>query len=264
MSFFTPFAFIKQEAAAVASWTPEDLSNLYIWWRADTGITTSGTNVTSWASKAGVISRTVTQEVGTTNSVYNSSNSSFNNKATVLFPSDFTGGLGFNDTSSGLPADGNATISVCFIMSPLTATTSGYKLMGGFTSTGGGNAELSPGVSFPSAANEYGTYVFTGGQQGSGVQVTNGPPAQFLIADISNQNLKIYPNSITAVDKGAVSVKSNGFAACQWSIGGYTQGGSIFGGAGFYGEIMEMIVTSGSRWTPQDLSDLSNYVSTYY
>jgi len=265
MSFFTPFAFIKQDIIAPpADWSPANLSNLYIWWRAEAGITTSGTNVTSWASKAGVISRTLTQEVGTSNTVYNASNSSFNNKATVLFPSNFNGGLGFTDVASGLNGTSNATVGVCFIMSPLTATASGYKLMGGFTSTGGGFAELSPGVSFPSAANEYGAYVFTGGQQGSGVSVTNGPPAQFLIADLSNQNLKIYPNSTTAVDKGTVGVNGNGFSTCQWSLGGYTQGGSIFGGAGFYGEIMEMIVTSGTRWTSQDLSDLSNYVSTYY
>jgi hypothetical protein len=261
---FTPFAFIKQEIIAPAAWSPADLSNLHCWWRADTGITTSGTNVTSWASKAGTVSRTLTQEVGTTNSVYNSSNSSFNNKATVLFPSNFNGGLGFYDTSSGLNGTSNATVAVCFIMSPLTATASGYKLMGGFTSTGGSFAELSPGVSFPTGANEYGAYVFNGGQRPSGVSVTNGPPAQFLIADLSNENLKIYPNSTTAVDEGTVSVNGNGFSTCQWSLGGYTQNGSFFGGAGFYGEIMEMIVTSGSRWTAQDLSDLSNYVSTYY
>jgi hypothetical protein len=262
---FTPFAFIKQEIIAPAAWSPADLSNLHCWWRADTGITTSGTNVTSWASKAGTVSRTLTQEVGTTNSVYNSSNSSFNNKATVLFPSNFNGGLGFYDTSSGLAGNANATVAVCFIMSPLTATSgASYKLMGGFTSTGGSSAELSPGVSFPSAANQYGAYVFTGGQQGSGVQTVNGPPAQFLIADLSNQTLKIYPNSTTAVDKGSVNVASTGFSTCQWSLGGYTQNGSIFSNAGFYGEIMEMIVTSGTRWTSQDLSDLSNYVSTYY
>jgi hypothetical protein len=264
---FTPFAFIKSTAVAPPpiTWTPADLSNLHVWWRADTGITTSGTNVTSWASKAGVISRTLTQEVGTSNTVYNSSNSSFNNKATVLFPSNFNGGLGFTDTNSGLNGTSNATVAVCFIMSPLTATApAAYRLMGGFTSTGGAFAELSPGVSFPSAANQYGSYVFTGGQQGSGVQVVNGPPAQFLIADLSNTNLKIYPNSTTAVDKGSVGVAGTGFSTCQWSLGGYTQGGSIFGGAGFYGEIMEMIVTSGTRWTAQDLSDLANYVSVYY
>jgi hypothetical protein len=250
------------QTAPPSVWTPEDLSNLYIWWRADTGITTSGTNVTSWASKAGVISRTLTQEVGTSNTVYNSSNSSFNNKATVLFPSDFNGGLGLTDSSSGLGAN-NSTIAICFIMSPQTSEASGYKLMGGLTSTGGTFAELVPGVSFPSAPNKYGAYVFTGGQFGTDTSVTNGG-AQFLIADISNRDLVVYPNSTTPNGFGDVGVAAAGFSTCQWSLGGYTQGGSIFSGAGFYGEIMEMIVTSGSRWTAQDLSDLSNYVSTYY
>jgi hypothetical protein len=267
MSFFTPFAFIKQEVVAPPpiTWTPEDLSNLYCWWRADTGITTSGTNVTSWASKAGTVSRTLSQRAGTTATVYNSSNSSFNNKSTVLFPSNFNGCLGFNDSNSGLPGNANATVGICIIMSPLTATApAAYRLVGGLSSTGGGFAEMCPTVSTPSGANTYGTYLFTGGQKNTSVQVVNGG-AQFLLGDISNQDLRIYPNSTTSTDIGSTSLASTGFSTCVWSLGGYAEGAnSFFGNAGFYGEIMEMIVTSGTRWTSQDLSDLANYVSVYY
>jgi hypothetical protein len=244
---------------APALWTPADLSNLYVWWRADEGITTSGTNVTSWTSKAGVISRTLTQEGGTTNSVYNSSNSSFNNKATVLFPSNLNGVLGYYDTSSGLGGQ-TTTLSVCFIMSPLGLPAGGYRMLGGFASTGGSFMEFMPAVSVPSSADQYSGYFFTGGQQTSGVSATNGPPAQFMIADLSNQDLKIYPNSTTPVNIGFLSVAATGFTTCQWALGGYIGGG----GLGFYGEIMEMIVTTGTRWTAQDVSDLSNYVNTYY
>jgi hypothetical protein len=265
MSFFTPFAFVNQQitVAPAPSWTPGDLSNLYIWWRADTGITTSGTNVTSWASKAGTISRTLSQVAGTTNSVYNSSNSSFNNKATVLFPSNLNGCLNFDDTSSGLPGNANATIGICIIMSPQTSPATGYRLVGGLSSTGGTFAEMCPTVSTPSGANDYGAYTFTGGQKNSGIQVVNGG-AQFLLSDISNQDLRIYPNSTTVVNMGGTGLASTGFSQCNWSLGGYAQGGSYFGGGGFYGEIMEMIVTTGTRWTSTDLSDLSDYVNTYY
>jgi hypothetical protein len=265
MSFFTPFAFIKQEATAPAppSWTPADLTNLYIWWSADTGITTSGTNVTSWASKAGVISRTLTQVAGASNTVYSASDSSFNNKPTVTFPSNKNGGLYFYDTSSGLPGNASLDLSVCFIMSPV-APTSGYALMGGFTSTGGNYAELVPCTSVPSDPGNYAGYVFTGGQRSTGITVTNGG-AQFLIVDYSNSNLKIYPNSTTAYDAGSTAAASTGFSQCVWSLGGYADnGGGLFGGGSFPGKIMEMIVTSGSRWTSQELSDLSNYVNTYY
>ena len=249
---------------APALWTPEDLSNLYCWWRADTGITTSGTNVTSWASKAGVISRTLSQRAGTTATVYNSSNSSFNNKATVLFPSNTNGCLGFNDSNSGLPGNNTQTVSVCIIFSPQTSPATGYRLMGGFASTGGTFAELVPTVSVPSSANKYSTYVFTGGQKTTDITVTNGG-SQFIISDYSNTNLIIYPNSTTGVDVGSAALAAPGLSTCVWSLGGYAEGvNSFFGGAGFYGEIMEMIITSGSRWTAQDVSDLSNYVSTYY
>jgi hypothetical protein len=249
--------------AAPSLWTPADLSNLYIWWSADTGITTSGTNVTSWVSKAGVISRTLTQVAGTTATVYNSSDSSFNNKPTVTFPSNKNGCLSFYDTNSGLANDASLTVSVCFIMSP-EAPTSGYALMGGFTSTGGAYGELVPATSVTGNPGYYSTYVFTGGQRATDTLMVNGG-AQFIISDYSNTDLKIYPNSTTAYEAGTTSLAAAGLSNCVWSLGGYgDSGGGFFGGAGYSGKIMEMIITTGTRWTAQDLSDLSNYVNTYY
>jgi hypothetical protein len=245
---------------APALWTPEDLSNLYCWWRADTGITTSGTNVTSWASKAGAVSRTLVQAGGSTNSVYNSADSSFNNQATIEFPSNRNGCLTIGDVSSSL----SQISAVCFIFSPLGLPRAGYDLMGGFTSTGGASGEIAIGPSTNAFNNEYSAYTFTGGQKTSGVASTNGGK-QFMIGDFSGTagNIIFYPNSTTGVstDTTVSSLNPN----VRYSAGGYGEPGNTFAGTiGFYGKIMEMIITTGTRWTAQDVSDLSNYVSTYY
>ena len=258
---FTPFAFVKSPVAPAPppiTWTPADLSNLHVWFRADTGITTSGTNVTSWASKAGV-SRTLSQAAGATNSVYNSADSSFNNRATVLFPSDLNGCLTLGTvTSSGL----TQTTAICFIFSPLGLPAGGYQLLGGLTSTGGAGGELVPGPSTNAFPNEYSAYSFPGGQKTSGVASTNGGK-QFMIIDFSSSDdiLIFYPNSTTGVTT-STSISTLGNA--RYSIGGYGQPGGFAGGIGFYGKIMEMIITTGTRWTAGDVSNLSSYVNAYY
>ena len=262
MSFFTPFAFVNQQitVAPAPSWTPEDLSNLYCWWRADTGITTSGSNVTSWASKAGTVSRTLIQANFTTNTVYNSADSSFNNKATVEFPSDRNGCLTIGDTSSSL----SQITAVCIIFSPLGLPRSGYDLAGGLTSTDGASGEIVIGPSTSAFNNEYSAYTYTGGQKTSGVASTNGGK-QFMIGDFSGTagDIIFYPNSTTGVSTNTVVANLNPLA--RYSIGGYgAPPNNIAGGIGFHGKIMEMIITTGTRWTSQDVSDLSNYVSTYY
>jgi len=257
---FTPFAFVKSTAVVPPpiTWTPADLSNLHVWFRADTGITTSGTNVTSWASKAGA-SLTLSQAAGATDSVYNSADSSFNNEPTVTFPSNLNGCLTLGTvTSSGL----TQTTAVCFIFSPLGLPAGGYQLLGGLTSTGGSGGEIVPGPSTNAFPNEYSAYTFNGGQKTSGVASSNGGK-QFMIADFSNSdnNLIFYPNSTTGVTTGT---SVNTLENVRYSIGGYGQPGGFASGIGFNGKIMEMIITTGTRWTAQDVSDLASYVSAYY
>ena len=49
MSLFKPFGFYTTKVTEVApAWAPSDFSNIQYWWRADLGITESGTGVSQW------------------------------------------------------------------------------------------------------------------------------------------------------------------------------------------------------------------------
>lgn len=43
----------KVPAAAAAGWAPTDLSGLYGWWKKDTGLTLTGSDVDAWADQSG-------------------------------------------------------------------------------------------------------------------------------------------------------------------------------------------------------------------
>ena len=49
MPIFAPFSYLANPIVPPApAWDPSDFTNVQYWWRADLGITTSGTGVSQW------------------------------------------------------------------------------------------------------------------------------------------------------------------------------------------------------------------------
>tara|TARA_R110000787_G_scaffold129549_1_gene241367 strand:- start:785 stop:1585 length:801 start_codon:yes stop_codon:yes gene_type:complete len=48
MPIFAPFSYLKNPIASTAAWDPSQFTNAQYWWRADLGVTTTGTGVSDW------------------------------------------------------------------------------------------------------------------------------------------------------------------------------------------------------------------------
>ena len=52
MPIFAPFGYIKNpDIEPTPPWAPSDFTNVQYWWRADLGVTTTGTDVTNWVDQ---------------------------------------------------------------------------------------------------------------------------------------------------------------------------------------------------------------------
>lgn len=51
MPIFAPFGFMEQKDEVVPAWTPASFTNAQYWWRADLGVTTTGTGVSAWVDQ---------------------------------------------------------------------------------------------------------------------------------------------------------------------------------------------------------------------
>lgn len=77
------FRGIGGSSAAASLGVPADIDNLHSWWRADTGITTEGGAVSTWAPRVGSFS--LTQGTGSAQPTHITSNAAFNNQPSVSF-----------------------------------------------------------------------------------------------------------------------------------------------------------------------------------
>jgi len=81
------------------AWTPAQMTNLNDWWRADTGLTLTGTDVDSWEGYNGQIFSPKTPALKAT---YSSSDSNWNNQASITInPTNSGSNAGYQVYTSG-------------------------------------------------------------------------------------------------------------------------------------------------------------------
>ena len=83
----------KEEAPAPPSWSPAEMNNLFDWWRADTGLTLTGSDVDSWEGYNG----NILQPYNTARkAIYSGSSTVWNSQPSVIFnPNNNTDQVGY-------------------------------------------------------------------------------------------------------------------------------------------------------------------------
>ena len=100
MPIFAPFSYLANPIVPVPTWAPSDFTNVQYWWRADLGVTTTGTGVSDWEDQINgftmVQGTDSKRPTATTSANLNGADVlSFNGTSDVLYtatsPASFTG-----------------------------------------------------------------------------------------------------------------------------------------------------------------------------
>jgi hypothetical protein len=233
---FTPFSFIKTEAAAPSGWTPADFANITYWWYSDFGISETSNEVQSWTDA--IDGAVLIKEIGT-GMTYNASDSQFNNKPSVYQSRTLATLL--NDLLPAWNTTDDRTI--IFVGQPESAGGGVYNMWGGCTSTGGAASEQVPFVSQPAVADKIGTYLFPDGARSTTINTDyNTLIWQAAAYDSSAGTLRQYYNSpdhFTPIDSSlAINPDKD---PLRFEIGGYENTSAL----NFKGYILEAILIKG-------------------
>jgi hypothetical protein len=149
MSFFTPFAFVKQATPAF-TWTPAQFNGAAYWWRADQGVALSGATVTSWTD---INTGLVLTGAGTP--TFSSAIAGMNNQPGIYFDSSD------RLTKNSLANPQNSTTDSLVFWAVIDTGTNGlggYQMV--FGAAVGGTGEWVLEKNNPSFANSYTNYFF--------------------------------------------------------------------------------------------------------
>ena len=250
----TPFAFMASQAP---SWTPYDFANITHYWRSDSGITLSGTDVQTWTDVLSSLALNVWSTA--TYPAYNATDASYNNKPTIEF-NGTSDALGASATSGYLATD---SMTILVIHAPVKTGASQYQMLAGDSI---GFMEMMMNSSLPGAADILGAYKFNmGGSNGvvsTGLSYTSGDLIwQGAAIDHATTTFYQWVNSGTPVS----SIGGQGASATKDPfhpvVGSYGAPGA---GIGLYypGKIMEFMFIKGVP-SPTEFSDFNTYVNTF-
>ena len=255
--------FMSQSVAP--TWTPADFAGLKYYFTAGAGITLSGDYVTTWTDQVSSVALTATTANNSYRPLYSASVSIANNKPALYFTNT---GAPYQRLQNLLTSTGIANsddFTVIGIIIPTTSGVANYQVYGG-TGAGGVNYETAMETANPTVADEFAVYVSPGGSPStiqSGVAINSGVPNWHAVTyKSSNGEVKQYVNSTTAATT-TTKATNPGKSQLKLIAGDYSDGSNI-GDIGLKnGWIMELIYLTAIP-TPTELTNLNNYVSTYY
>lgn len=128
---FTPFAFVKT-TTITSSFSPSDITGLLAWWDAQTGVTTSGSDVTTWADQSGN-GNDAEQATAANRPILTSSLAEINNKNAIKFNDVNVEFLSYQDSLFNGNINNSRTI---FVVSKIDVNA--FNDYGTFISEGGG------------------------------------------------------------------------------------------------------------------------------
>jgi len=247
--FTTPFTYMAAPAGG-GSWTPADLPGIENWFKADTEIILSGSNVSAWGDS--LTSKSVTQPGSSNQPTFTSSNSNFNNLPTVDFSN-----LNSTPVYLGNNADFNYSGSLplyCFVIARKTSSQ-------GFASAGGGSEETVGGGGWSINIQDDGVQPYTGALAGGYLNKITGTTLNTTILaglGVTSTDAYTYFNNSVSNVPGSYS----GVGNPKFFIGAYDINNNP--GYNLTGSIAEMIITRGSVLSAGDLSSLWSYAQTKY
>jgi len=244
------FFFGNFSGATGGSWTPADLPGIENWFKSDTGVTLSGSNVSAWGDS--LTSKSVTQGPSANQPTFTASNSDFNNLPTLDFTNEGATPVYLVNNTDFVYSD--SLPLYCFVIARKTASQS-------FASAGGGSDANIGGGAWSINIADDGVQPFTGALAGGYLNKISGTTLNTTIlagVGITSTDAYTYFNGSSSGVAGSYSPNANPW----FNIGAYDAFNSP--GYNFTGSIAEMIITRGSVLSGTDLSNLWNYVQTKY
>jgi len=258
----TPFAFMAEQAAP--AWTPADFTGLKYWYRADSGLTLSGTDVQAWAVASG--SAYTLEDQTSTAPTYVSSYAGWNNREAIEFNNGVT-----TDALQSLTRYSVGTSDYHFVWwiaeAPSNAS-GGYQIIGGDFGPDGGSQEFVLESNNPSSNNAWTTYNLQIEVAGASEDLAiGGAISSFkgwtgIAVDNSTKNGYVWVNGTeTSIWTGGLYGWADGTrgSGAGLIVGNYGIGQSL----GFKGHIFEVGVLT-SKPTATEITNMETYINTYY
>ena len=236
-------------------WTPADATGIKYWWRADSGVTLSGTDVTAWEDQ--IAGHTLTPSA--TSPKFVASDTSMNNQPAIEFGSVDTSEVLANTTEVAAGGEGFAW----FVISTTTNADGGFQIIGGFKGLlGAAGHEMVIETNNPSYSNSFTTYTYEVGPSGgdetnTGVSVSAPEKSWVGIGHDNATGQNYFYRNGTSYLIGVGGDNPDTLAFC---VGNYGTGG----GLEYYGNVLECGWLSREYWTAPDAAQFSAYVSTRY
>jgi hypothetical protein len=262
--------FMSQSVAPPApTWTPADFAGLKYYFTAGAGITLVSDRVSKWTDQVSGSEMTATVSSSAYWPQYVSSEPLANNKPALYFSS---GSSRTNErlqsliSSTGIAASDDLTVIAIII--PSSSYDSQYQIYGGMGVNNTANYENAMWIATPSVNGEWGRYNFQAGSANgnvsTGVSVTKDAVSwHAVVYDSSAGTITQYVNSSTAAETTTGAAVNPTKSTLKLIAGDYSDGSDIGGIGIINGKILELIYLTAIP-TPTELTNLDNYVSTYY
>lgn len=238
------------------TWTPAEAVGTKYWWRADLGVTLSGTDVLSWEDQ--IAGHTLTPGAGTSPK-FVSADTTMNNKPAINFGTVGTNEVLANTTE--IAAGTNGTL-FWFVISTTTNANGGNQIVGGGKGLLGASGwEAVIQTNTPTAANTFSTYTFRVGPSGgdttnTGIAVSSTETSWVGVSHTQTTKTSFYRNG-TEVVVGTGGLNPTSFA---FTAGNYTQGGTLQ----YRGRILECGWLTRPYWDSADELLLNEYLNLRY
>ena len=260
MPIFAPFGYIKNpDIEPTPPWAPSDFTNVQYWWRADLGVTTSGTDVTNWVDQINGLD--ITQTNAANRPTLIASAATLNGQAVITF-NGTTDWLSSKTSPAAVSSTDVTTLSVYRIPN----TTPGDGIIFGYSGIGPYAGRMFPdGVS--GNLRNYTQWASGGSTTVIESPMTSGNKFYYWNYDTSAGSEVYAYNTLSTTSKvsGGLTGRTNNqnlvvaVGATINSVGNNT----VFGGR--YIELVsaENVVIYGTP-TTQELNDWKSYVNTRY
>ena len=250
---YTPVGFFAPQGT---SWTPADATDSKYWWRADLGVTLSGTSVTSWVDQ--IAGHDLTPGVGTAPQ-FVTTDTTMNNQPAISFGTVTNNEVLANTTE--ISAGTNGTL-FWFVISTTTNANGGFQIVGGGKGLlGAAGWEMVAETNTNGNANRFSMYSFRVGPGGgvetyTGLSVSATETSWVGVSHTQTTKRSFYRNGT----EYAVVTGTNNPTTFAFTAGNYTQGGTLQ----YYGRILECGWLTRPIWTTADSVEFQSYVSSRY
>jgi hypothetical protein len=251
---YTPVGFFAPSQGP--SWTPADATDIRYWWRADLGVTLSGTSVTSWTDQ--IQGKVLTTGTGTAPQ-FLANDATMNNQPAINFNTIATNENLSNYTEE--PAGTNGTL-FWFVISTTTNGINVQQILGGGKGLLGAAGWEMTLIAKRTNISNWWTYTFrlpagTQNFTNTGIPIGVAEKSWVGISHTHSTKTSFYRNTSPeqVLTTGGTNASTFGFTA-----GNYTDTGNL----PFYGKILECGWLTRPIWTPTDLVEFQSYVGSRY